>query len=159
MTKSKKRIRGNAPATLKDVAPAAPAQTAKPQSKVSVVTEMVSKGCTLDEIQQRLSVGKIAAASLIGDCRKRGLTIKSETRAVRRFLFLRHPFGHLLCYTLGQRVFASWIFSPRSNHLTTRHRLFPFRKTSSGNRYAHSGLNSLFARTNSLFFCKNSLFG
>ena len=78
MTKSKKRIRGNAPATLKDVAPAAPAQTAKPQSKVSVVTEMVSKGCTLDEIQQRLSVGKIAAASLIGDCRKRGLTIKSE---------------------------------------------------------------------------------
>jgi hypothetical protein len=82
--KSKKRIRGKAPATLKDVAPVATAtpvavqKVAKPQSKVSVVTEMVSKGCTLDEIQQRLSIGKIAAASLIGDCRKRGAMIKSE---------------------------------------------------------------------------------
>ena len=89
--KSKKRIRGKAPATLKDVAPGATAtpvavqKVAKPQSKVSVVTEMVSKGCTLDEIQQRLSVGKIAAASLkiaaaslIGDCRKRGAMIKSK---------------------------------------------------------------------------------
>jgi hypothetical protein len=80
--KSKKRIRGKAPATLRDVAPVAAAQ-AKPsktnaQSKVARVTEMVSKGCTLQEIVDRLGVSKVAAQSLIGDCRKKGVDIKSE---------------------------------------------------------------------------------
>ena len=81
MAKLKKRIRGKAPATLKDVAPAAPVAApskTKAPSKVARVTEMVSKGCTLQEIVDRLGVSKVAAQSLISDCRKKGVTIKAE---------------------------------------------------------------------------------
>ena len=78
--KSKKRIRGKAPATLKDVAPApiAAVSKTKAQSKVATVTEMVSKGCTLQEIIDRLGVSKVAAQSLINDARRKGVEIKSE---------------------------------------------------------------------------------
>ena len=78
--KSKKRIRGKA-TTLKDVAPAAPVAVpskTKAQSKVATVMEMVSKGCTLQEISDKLGISKIAAQSLVQDCRKKGLTIKVE---------------------------------------------------------------------------------
>jgi hypothetical protein len=76
--KSKKIIRGKAPTTLKDVAPAAKPSKAKAPSKVARVTEMVSKGCTLQEIVDELRVSKIAAQSLVQDCRKKGVTIKVE---------------------------------------------------------------------------------
>jgi DNA invertase Pin-like site-specific DNA recombinase len=76
-SKSKKRIRGNAPATLKDVAPVA-RKKQQSATKVGRVVEMCQSGTTIDEIIKALSISRTAAQSLIQDARRKGVQIKVE---------------------------------------------------------------------------------
>jgi hypothetical protein len=64
--------------------------TKKPTSKVDTVIALAQRkaGCTTEQIMSKLNVGKVAALSLIGDARRKGVKLKRDDggryRAPRR---------------------------------------------------------------------------
>lgn len=56
------------------------------KTKVDAVIALCGRksGCTLSNIMDKLSVTRAAAASLIGDARRKGIKLKYEKRAAGR---------------------------------------------------------------------------
>ena len=88
--KSKKRIRGKAPATLKDVAPAAPvaaaskAKAARAPSKMDQAQALCQRECgvLLTDLVRELQLPSLSAASsLIADLRRKKVDVKCVKRA------------------------------------------------------------------------------
>ena len=65
---------------------------AKKQSKIEQVIALCSRksGTTLADIMDKLSVTQVAASSLIGDARRKGVNIKSEKSAAGKYRYYVH---------------------------------------------------------------------
>ena len=55
------------------------------RSKVDSVLALCKRGTTLEAISKKLGVGKVAAASLIADARRKGVKVKFDVESGRYY--------------------------------------------------------------------------